>query len=435
MWSGVIVFLVLVVLGVQANLVVDLSHRGMKKEEFFVKLQPHINLTQVTDLILTGNQFDSFLDCSTNLGNLHSLDLAENHLQRFFFLCKDEYNLIYLNVSHNRLEYIDDNALNDRVPKLKILDLSSNKLTVINETMLEHMKVLEFLSVANNPIIDIHEKAFMNQKNMLHLDLSNVSATFFPAPLFKTLTKLTFLNISFNPIETIPILPIMLKELDISGTNILFLDNILLPQLERLHMNYMKNLTEVLLNEFENMTMLESLSIERCSILSEFRIWPPNSHILPRLRYLSVEGCALETLNDDLRPIMQRTAVVNLQNNPWHCDCRMQWVNRLNLSSDFNREIKCNSPEEHHGKILAKIPNHELICVEYLTGIYPTIWASITIITLVIIIGIVYLFWKGPLTNWTLPKRGSDTVSYKNVVDSSSNDLIRILVTEDRPEE
>lgn len=120
----------------------DLSYRGMKKEDFFVKIQPKVNLNEVTDLNLKGNKFDSFLDCSTNLDHLKSLDLAENHLQRFFFLCKDEYNLESLNVSHNRLEYIDDNALNDRVPKLKILDLSSNKLTVINETMLEHMKVI-----------------------------------------------------------------------------------------------------------------------------------------------------------------------------------------------------------------------------------------------------------------------------------------------------
>jgi Leucine-rich repeat (LRR) protein len=120
---------------------VDLSFRGLKKEDFFVKIQSQFNLQEVTDLILKGNQFDSFLDCSTNLGRLRTLDLSQNHLQRFFFLCKEEYNLQVLNVSHNKLEYIDDNALNDRIPKLKILDLSSNKLTVVNETMLQHLTV------------------------------------------------------------------------------------------------------------------------------------------------------------------------------------------------------------------------------------------------------------------------------------------------------
>lgn len=106
-----------------------------------MRIQTQINLRDVTDLNLRGNQFDSFIDCSTNLETLRTLDLSQNHLQRFFFLCKDEYNLQVLNVSHNMLEYIDDNSLNDRVPKLRLLDLSYNKLTIVNETMLEHLTV------------------------------------------------------------------------------------------------------------------------------------------------------------------------------------------------------------------------------------------------------------------------------------------------------
>ncbi|XP_034949054.1 leucine-rich repeat neuronal protein 1-like [Chelonus insularis] len=433
MWKSVCTLILAIIFDVQSTMV-DLSYRNLQKEQFFVTIQPQINLHNVTDLNLKGNCFDSFLDCSTNLNNLKTLDLAENRLQRFFFLCNDEYNLEYLNVSHNELEYIDDNALNNRVPKLKILDLSWNKITVINETMLEHMKILEFLSVAHNPVIDIHERAFLHQKNLLHLDMSNISTSFFPSSLFKPMTNLKFLNISFNPIETIPFLPINLMELDISGTHVLYLDSFILPRLTKLHINYMPFITEVLLNDFENLTLMEHLSIENCQKLSDLRVWPPNTRILPRLRFLSVKGCSLETLTDDLRPIMQRTSVVNLQNNPWHCDCRMQWVNRLNLSSELSAEIRCKSPEEHEGKLLIKIPTHDLKCVEFLSAAYPALWASISILILALILTGIYLFWKGPLKHWTLPKRGSDSVSYKNVKESS-NDLIRILVTDDRADE
>lgn len=112
-----------------------------------MKIQSELKLREMieTDLILRGNEFDSFLDCSTYLENIITLDLSQNHLQRFFFLCKEEYNLRMLNVSHNKLEYIDDNALNDRIPKLKILDLSFNKLTVVNETMLQYLTVIIIL--------------------------------------------------------------------------------------------------------------------------------------------------------------------------------------------------------------------------------------------------------------------------------------------------
>lgn len=150
---------------------VDLSERGLKKEDFFMKIQSQINLQEVTDLILRKNEFDSFLDCSTNLANLEILDLSQNHLQRFFFLCKDEYNLRVLNVSHNKLEYIDDNAFNDRIPKLKILDLSSNKLSIVNETMLEHFKV----TVSYLIIYKLKNEHTVNDSCLLDFGISYVS--------------------------------------------------------------------------------------------------------------------------------------------------------------------------------------------------------------------------------------------------------------------
>lgn len=127
-----------------------------------MKIQSQINLQEVTDLNLRGNEFDSFLDCSTNLEALRTLDLSQNHLQRFFFLCKDEYNLQVLNVSHNKLEYIDDNALTDRIPKLKILDLSYNKLAIVNETMLQYLTVTLIQLI--NFEINFHYHAFLRME-------------------------------------------------------------------------------------------------------------------------------------------------------------------------------------------------------------------------------------------------------------------------------
>lgn len=200
--------------------------------------------------------------------------------------------------------------------------------------------MLQFLSVANNPVTEIHEDSFSTLRSLLHLDLSNVSASYFSAGLFKPLTTLTFLNLSSNPIVTIPFLPISLQELDISRTDIFYPENLLLPQLVSLQMNWMPNLTNILLNDFENLTMLEDLSMEGCEKLTEFRVWPPNNRLLPRLQRLSIKSCSIQSLNGELRPIMQRTPVVDLQFNPWHCDCRMQWVNRLQLTNDLNQEIR-----------------------------------------------------------------------------------------------
>ncbi|XP_035720815.1 leucine-rich repeat neuronal protein 1-like isoform X1 [Vespa mandarinia] len=403
---------------------VNLTNNGLKKEDFFLKIQSVISLSEVTDLILRQNQFDSFLDCSTNLASLKTLDLSQNHLQRFFFLCKDEYNLQVLNVSHNKLEYIDDNALNERILKLKILDLSSNKLSIVNETMLEHLKILEFLSLADNPIGDgIHENAFWTLSALKHLDLKNVSSSFFSAELFKNLINLSILNLSWNPISMIPLLPMTLEELDISGTEIFQLNDLFLPQLRELKMNNMPNLTKLALNDLENLTSLEILSLAGCRNLVQLTIWPHHGLLLPRLQRLSIENCALETLESDLRLILQRTAVVNLRDNPWKCDCKMQWLNTNNSLKELSTEIKCSMPERHRSKLLKEIPIYELECESVSSIFYPILWSGITLLIVFVILLSVFFAFKKQDGKWKMEfVRNRDTVTYTNVVESS-NDL------------
>lgn len=123
---------------------VNLTFHGLTNEQFFMEIQNKIGLWDVTVLNLRGNKFDTFIDCATDMSALRNLDLSQNYLKRIFFLCKDEYKLEILNVSYNSLEYIDEAAFNDRTPQLKILDLSHNKLMIVNETMLEHFTVNNF---------------------------------------------------------------------------------------------------------------------------------------------------------------------------------------------------------------------------------------------------------------------------------------------------
>lgn len=429
MWLGSLAFFVIVLSSVSAK-TVDLSFRKMKKEDFFTKVQTTINLQEVTDLNLRGNEFDSFLDCSTNLGALRTLDLSQNHLQRFFFLCKEEYNLRELNVSHNKLEYIDDNALNDRIPKLKILDLSFNKLTVVNETMLQYLTILEYLSLSNNPIEDgIHDSAFSNLRALKHLDLRNISAPYFSSDFFKNLTNLSTLDLSWNPISKIPLLPRDLQELDLSGTQVISLESLYLPQLRELRLNRMPNLTSLALNDLENLISLESLSLIGCKRLVQLGLWSQIGIVLPRLQRLSVKDCGLETLSVELRPLMQRTPVVELENNPWNCDCKLEWIGLLNSTRNLSRDIRCHAPDRHRAKLLAEIPNYELGCEYDSSVIYPILWTGLAILIVAVIVAAVLVLLKRPISQWSFKGRNGDTVTYKNVVESN-NDLVRILASE-----
>lgn len=437
MWLGSLMFLPIVVSIVSAlsSKTIDLSFRKLKKEDFFVKMQSQLNLRDVTDLNLKGNEFDSFLDCSTYLGNVITLDLSQNHLQRFFFLCKEEYNLQVLNVSHNKLEYIDDNALNDRIPKLKILDLSFNKLTFVNETMLQYLTLLEYLSLAYNPIGDgIHKSAFWTLKALRHLDLKNISAPYFLPDFFKTMTNLSTLDLSWNPISEIPLLPMNLQELDLSGTQMINLENFYLPQLRELKLNHMPNLTSLALNDLENLTSLEILSMVGCKRLIKLGLSPQLRVVLPRLQRLSIKECALESLDIELRALVKRTPVIELESNPWRCDCKLEWISLLKLNKNLSRDIRCYGPDQHHDKLLAEISNYELQCEDDSSILYPILWTCLSLLIVSLIIAMVLVFLKRPISQWGFKGRNRDTVTYKNVVESN-NDLIRILAVSETNEQ
>lgn len=192
-------------------------------------------------------------------------------------------------------------------------------------------QILQYLSLSHNPIgSGVHENAFWTLKGLKHLDMRNISAPFFSPDQFKTLTNLSVLDLSWNPIETVPILPFNLEELDLSGTQVTGLENLYLPQLIELKLNHMPNLTSLTLNDLNNLTRLEKLSMIGCRRLVQLNLLPQNSVMLPRLQRLSIKENSLGTLGVEMRALMLRIPVVELQNNLWKCDCKLEWIATLN---------------------------------------------------------------------------------------------------------
>lgn len=154
------------------------------------------------------------------------------------------------------------------------------------------------------------------------------------------MTNLSTLDLSWNPISEIPLLPINLQELDLSGTQIISLENLYLPQLRELKLNHMPNITSLALNDLENLTSLEILSMVGCKRLIKLSLSPQLSVVLPRLQRLSIKDCALETLDIELRALVKRTPVIEPENNPWRCDCKLEWISLLNLNKNLSRDIR-----------------------------------------------------------------------------------------------
>ncbi|XP_015515333.1 leucine-rich repeat neuronal protein 1 [Neodiprion lecontei] len=354
MWVNIIFVLTVAHFAVATDKL-DLSWSGLTKEKFFRDSNGSVSsrVEKATELNLRGNFFDSFSDCAAYLDKLEILDLSQNNLQRFFFKCNTENNLASLNVSHNKLPYLNDTALTTQISKLQVLDLSYNVLQHITHWTFEHMKALHVLKLNENPLNNnIDKDAFKNLVSLVDLDLTNVSCSYFPAGLFTPLVSLRHLSLSSNPIKQLPELPTAIQVLDISRTNIISLGQIAVSHLRILRMNDMPRFECLNLTDLANLRNLTVLSADNCPNLTSLAVQPPSEDLLPQLHRLSVRNCSIVRAGRELLPVIQRVSDLDLQLNPWQCDCGTQWIISVNSTRNYSNEMRCKSPPEMREKLL-----------------------------------------------------------------------------------
>lgn len=95
---------------------------------------------------------------------------------------------------------------------------------------------------------------------------------------------------------------------------------------------------------------------------------------------------------------------------------------RLNIHYIY----RCYAPDQHYGKLLAEIPDYELQCEYNSSILYPILWICLSLLIVSLIIAMVLILLKRPISQFGFKGRNGDTVTYKNVVESN-NDLVRIL--------
>ncbi|XP_075407949.1 amphoterin-induced protein 2 [Tenrec ecaudatus] len=112
-------------------------------------------------------------------------------------------------IPHNNITSISPDSFTS-VPNLKWLDLSSNKLKALKSAVFQELKVLEVLLLYSNHISYLDPSAFGGLAHLQKLYLSGNLLTQFPVDLYVgrfKLAELTFLDVSFNRIPSIPMHP------------------------------------------------------------------------------------------------------------------------------------------------------------------------------------------------------------------------------------
>ncbi|KAK6644963.1 hypothetical protein RUM43_001239 [Polyplax serrata] len=355
-------------------------------------------------LNVTGNQMEIVKKHSfAKLNNLKMLDLSNNIITQIEDWAFYETQLKYLNLSGNLLTYLTPDSLQG-LGNVLMLDVSDNNLIKLPENFAIRLKSLTFLSLNGNSFTNLPElpkdlkKVYVRRNQLDELRLSH--------------SQLQILDVGSNNIASLanlhtPALKVIkadnnnltnLLQLNSKGIVIMDLSNnkfTAVPQditvdrfyfLERLYMdgNFITNASFPFQPEpFQN---LRTLSFSKCSleVLSKTMfsgVFPRNkidcfrshgisldfSHnFINQIDYDALQNypiCSIDLSNNKLRTISEsfvpwkKMSHVNLQKNPWHCDCSIQWMldNYMTFMyknyPKYLHELRCETPLRYNSKM------------------------------------------------------------------------------------
>ncbi|XP_046662575.1 leucine-rich repeat neuronal protein 1-like isoform X2 [Homalodisca vitripennis] len=339
--------------------IISFDHNNIIHLKAFPKLP-------VTKLSITHNMIVKIDPaCFKELENLTELDLGHNHLT-------SEQLVPAVFQGHYAPETYEP------LRNLRVLKLSANALHTLDADLFEHMPQLEHLSLDSNPlrIIDRQTMVALTSISFLkELDLSSTSLKEFPPHLLHTPRFLEVLNLSSNlftsPPESLEDSH-FLKQLHIDENPIVNISKFPnLPYLEVLSMSWMPDLVEI---GPEAMNDLVSLQEFYCShnpklekinatAFSKSAVSSPGGQTWPPIKKITLNNNNLGFLDFELLGHWDRLDTVDIQNNPWVCECHNQWLvstlvpmmEKLNSTQHMVAGIVCHWPEQMRGQSVAEL--------------------------------------------------------------------------------
>lgn len=160
-----------------------------------------------TEMIITFNNIKAIKnEAFKNFVNLKYLNLSSNSidtLQAKAFLlsdAKDSTSLQILDLSNNKLTILNDEF--SYIPKLTTLYLQKNNLHVLSDFIFNHLESLTSLNLSFN-YLDAINSTLINSKMLINLDISNNQITKLIGYQLNRLLALQVFNASNNSIESV----------------------------------------------------------------------------------------------------------------------------------------------------------------------------------------------------------------------------------------
>lgn len=303
---------------------------------------------------------------------LQHLNLGDNRLTE---LPSDVFHplhqLQYLNLTGNRLTILP-RALFQGLERLEEIGLSRNRLSVLPYQAFASSKLLARLDLSGNLLVSLPDHSFKPNAHLQELGLSANRLTKLPSRLFSGLSQLKILELANNEIDTVPrglfADLVSLQHLDLSGNPITRLTSITFHSLSNLKWLSLKNLPvtmlphdvwrptkklrslslsgtrlEVLRNDdLKGLDKLETLEVSNSPLREISRCTLDRT---PALRKIDLRDSNLTFLPANVAQLSSLNEL-QLQGNPWACDCRMFWFvkwaeSKEHLRTAFRSGFRC----------------------------------------------------------------------------------------------
>lgn len=365
---------------IKPHYTVRCSHLGLQDTFRNLEQWPEYSRQQGTRMAVNFDWNDiKHLKKFPNISGIVSLSLQHNEMTKIegsAFVELD--NLKILDLSYNQLtaEGVQADAFRGRYSSRRydplsivVLDLGSNQIHAVSPHSFEHLPDLMDLRLNNNPLKVLTPATLMalgSPDNLQALDLAYTGLSDLPeafVQLSSVRHKLQLLRLNGNQFSHVPktlaALGDSLQKLTLNDNPILELDKdsfrgLLL--LQELNVSGMSHLTWIGPSTF---THLRSLEILFCSYnhnlteIDEAAFGYVDDEWT--LKELHLQSNALHTLPAQLA-LWKELNIVDVQNNPWRCDCDMNWfISDLmpvlaKTNPDFVLALHCSEPLHLSGR-------------------------------------------------------------------------------------
>ena len=289
--------------------------------------------------------------------NLESLNLGDNRLTKLTAeVFKPLARLVRLNLTGNSLVSLSRSAFQG-LEKLESVRLADNRIAVLPFQVFESARSLTHLDLSGNLLVSLPDHSFRPNRALRELHLSSNRLTKIPSQLFSGLGQLRVLELNDNEIDFLPrgLFNELanLEKLDLSGNSLSRdgrlsdstfhgLSSLRWLSLSRTRLTWLPQHlwrpTPRLRSLYLSQTRIEILEDGALANLRELRTFEITgtplreigAHVLedtPQLHRISLRDNDLTFMPPSLAHLIH-ISHLELQGNPWACDCRMFWFVR-----------------------------------------------------------------------------------------------------------